>query len=244
MIRIRRSADRGRTAIDWLDSRHTFSFGEYHDPAHTAFRALRVINDDRVRPASGFGPHPHRDMEIVTLVLQGALEHRDSLGNGSVIRPGEVQRMTAARGIVHSEWNPSETEDVHLLQIWMMPRTRGRDAAYEQRPIPDVRGAFALVAGPGDPDAKASPAPVVTIDSDTDLWRAALDAGTGATLRARRGGGVWVHVARGDVTMKAADGARCDTAALSGGDGAAIDGAPEIVVTARTASEVLVFDLA
>src|SRR5258705_9669380 len=142
MIAIRKSADRGRTKIDWLDSRHTFSFGEYYDPAQSGFRALRVINEDRVRPGAGFPTHGHRDMEIITYVLEGALEHKDSLGTGSIIRPGEVQRMSAGSGVTHSEFNPSKAEAVHLLQIWIRPEAKGIDPSYEQKEFKrdDMRG--------------------------------------------------------------------------------------------------------
>src|SRR5947209_371843 len=133
MIQVRKAGERGRTRIDWLDSWHTFSFGDYYDPAHMGFRTLRVMNDDRVAPGGGFGTHPHHDMEIVTYVLDGALEHRDSLGTGSVIRPGELQRMSAGTGIRHSEFNASQTEPVHLYQIWLLPERRGLTPEYEQK---------------------------------------------------------------------------------------------------------------
>src|SRR5438270_934200 len=148
MMTIRRAEARGRTKIGWLDSRHSFSFGDYYDPEHMGFRALRVINDDRVRGGAGFGMHPHRDMEIVTYLLEGSLEHRDSLGTGSVIRPGEVQRMTAGTGILHSEYNPSADEPVHLLQIWLLPERKGLTPGYDQRTFPeeDRRGRLQLLA--------------------------------------------------------------------------------------------------
>src|SRR5437763_4134515 len=150
MMQIRRSADRGQTKIDWLDSRHTFSFGDYHDRAHMAFRSLRVMNEDWVAPGAGFGMHPHRDMEIVTYVLEGELQHRDSMGNGEVLRPGELQRMTAGTGILHSEFNPSKAAPVHLYQIWLLPRERGLTPGYEQKALPaGGPGAFRLAAAQG-----------------------------------------------------------------------------------------------
>jgi redox-sensitive bicupin YhaK (pirin superfamily) len=237
MLRLRPAAERGRTAIDWLDSRHTFSFGEYHDPRHMGVRSLRVINDDRVRPASGFGSHPHRDMEIVSFVLDGCLEHRDSLGNGSVIRPGEIQRMSAGTGIVHSEWNPSATESVRFLQVWLLPRTRGRAPGYEQVALPAAADAFHRAASP-DGGAGA-----VTIDSDAEIWNARLTPGANAALATRRGGATWIQVARGSVDVAAASAGRRGSASLAEGDGAAIDGAVELTFAARAPAEVLVFDL-
>jgi quercetin 2,3-dioxygenase len=232
MLTLRRSADRGRSDLGWLDSRFTFSFADYHDPRHMGFRSLRVLNDDRIAPAGGFGAHPHRDMEIVTWVLDGSLAHQDSMGNGSTIRPGEIQRMSAGRGVVHSERNASEVDPLHLLQIWLLPRTRGGAASYEQTTIApgDLADRFHLAAS-GTPGRGA-----VTIDQDAELWIARL--APGATVRhsfaAGRHG--WLHVARGAVDVAGH--------ALVEGDGAAIDDEREIVITARESSEVLVFDLA
>src|SRR5215469_12462187 len=166
MIALRPANQRGRTAIDWLDSRHTFSFGDYYDPAHMAFRSLRVINDDRVAPGGGFGRHPHRNMEIVTYVLEGALEHRDSLGTGSVIRAGDVQRMTAGTGIYHSEFNPSDAEPVHFLQIWLLPEELNLRPGYEQRAAAELAGGgpLRLLASRDGRDGS------VTVHQDVDLF--------------------------------------------------------------------------
>ncbi len=174
MITVRKSAERGTTQIDWLDSRHTFSFGDYYDSRWMGFGPLRVINEDFVEPGMGFGMHPHRDMEIITYIVKGALEHKDSLGTGSVIRPGDVQRMTAGRGIRHSEFNPSATERVHLLQIWIEPSERGLQPSYEQKTIPDGErhNRLRLIASPDGRDGS------VTIHQDADVYAALLDSGT------------------------------------------------------------------
>src|SRR5436190_521504 len=197
MIGVRLAEDRGRTAIDWLDSRHSFSFNDYYDPRHMGFRSLRVINDDRVAPAAGFGAHPHRDMEIITYVLSGALEHRDSLGSGEVLRPGEVQRMTAGTGIRHSEFNPSETEPVHLLQIWLLPERTGLTPGYEQKAYPEAerRGRWRLVASPDGRDGS------VTVHQDAAMSVTILDAGQTVMYELARGRHAWVQVARGAVTL-------------------------------------------
>src|SRR5438552_2530700 len=173
MIQVRPAAERGQTRISWLDSRHTFSFGDYWDPRHMGYRSLRVINDDRVAPGGGFGTHPHRDMEIVTYVLDGALEHKDSLGTGSVIRPGELQRMSAGTGIRHSEFNASATEPVHLYQIWLLPEKRGQAPSYEQKPFdPAARaGRWQLVASPNAAEGS------LTIHQDARLFLANIATG-------------------------------------------------------------------
>src|SRR3954447_21276694 len=197
MIAVRPAADRGRTTTDWLDSRHTFSFNDYYDPAYVQFRDLRVINDDKVAPAAGFGTHPHRDMEIITYVVRGALEHKDSLGTGSVIRPGDVQRMSAGTGIRHSEFNPSPTEPVHLLQIWIMPERRGLPPEYEQKAFPEAerRGRWRLVASHDGRDGS------VTVHQDVDLYATILGPGESAARPLRPGRYAWVQVARGAVTV-------------------------------------------
>jgi quercetin 2,3-dioxygenase len=231
MITIRRAGDRGHTRIDWLDSWHTFSFGEYYDPKHVDFRALRVINEDRVAPGGGFGTHAHRDMEIVTYVLEGALEHRDSLGNGSIIRPGEIQRMSAGTGIRHSEFNQSKTDAVHFLQIWVMPERAGLPAGYEQRALPpDVRGGLRLIASRDGRDGS------VTIHQDAAIHAAQLAAGASAEHALASGRHAWLQVAQGAVTVNGEG--------LQAGDGAAISDEPSVAVRADADAEVLLFDLA
>jgi quercetin 2,3-dioxygenase len=231
MIDIRRADARGHSRLSWLDSRHSFSFGEYYDPAHMGFRALRVINDDRVAPGGGFGTHPHHDMEIVTYVLDGALQHRDSLGTGSVIRPGEVQRMSAGTGIRHSEFNASQSEPVHLLQIWILPSTTGLEPGYEQRLLPPAaHGGLALVASPDGRDGS------LTIHQDTRIYAAQLAAGARVTHGLAGGRHAWVHIARGNLQVNGQ--------ALHAGDGAAVSDEAQLALRADDAAEVLLFDLA
>src|SRR6185369_15099383 len=220
-----------QTAIDWLDSRHSFSFNDYFDPENTSFRSLRVINDDKVAPGAGFGTHPHRDMEIITYVVSGALEHRDSLGTGEVLRPGEVQRMTAGTGIRHSEFNPSPTEPVHLLQIWLMPERRGLTPGYEQTAFPEAerRGKWRLVASH---DGRQES---VTIHQDADVYATLLEPGESAAHELRPGRHAWLQVARGAVTLNAKP--------LAKGDGAAISNESTLTMTATQPSELLLFDL-
>ncbi|HJQ82908.1 MAG TPA: pirin family protein [Candidatus Binatia bacterium] len=232
MITVRRSQERGHSERGWLDSRHTFSFAEYHDPRHMGFRDLRVINEDRVEPGKGFGTHGHRDMEIVTYVVSGALEHKDSMGNGSIIRPGDVQRMSAGTGVTHSEYNPSPDEPVHFLQIWILPEHEGLRPGYEQRRFPaDARrGALALLASPEGRDGS------VTIHQDVELLAALLDRGDEVTHVLRRGRHAWVQVVTGGVDV--------DGTSLAPGDGAAVSDAQSVTLRAREPSEVLLFDLA
>jgi hypothetical protein len=231
MITVRRAAERGHTHTDWLDSWHTFSFGEYHDPRHVAFRALRVINEDRIAPGGGFGTHPHRDMEIVTYVLEGVLEHRDSLGNGSVIRPGEIQRMSAGTGIRHSEFNGSRSDPVHLLQIWITPGRLGLPPGYEQRALPPgVRGGLRLIAAPDGRDG------AVTIHQAAEIHATRLAPGGTATHPLAPDRHAWVQVARGAVTANGT--------ALQAGDGAAVSDERAVTLRADTDAELLLFDLA
>lgn len=230
MLQLRKAGDRGHANHGWLDSWHTFSFADYHDPAHMGFSALRVINEDRVAPGEGFPTHPHRDMEILTYVLDGALEHKDSLGTGSVIRPGEVQRMSAGTGIRHSEFNHSPSEPVHFLQIWIVPNARGVAPGYEQKRFdlsPSVNG-FQLVASPDGRDGS------LTIHQDARVYAARLN---GATLRhslapGRRG---WLQVARGGVTLNGNE--------LRAGDGIALEQETRLELNGRDSAEVLFFDL-
>ena len=231
MITIRRAEARGKTQLPWLDSRHTFSFGEYHDPAHMGFRALRVINDDRIAPGGGFATHPHRDMEIVTYVLDGALQHRDSLGNGSVIRPGEVQRMSAGTGIRHSEINASAAEPVHLLQIWILPADMGIEPGYEQQALPSAaHGGLALIASRDGREGS------VTLHQDVAIYAAQLGRGETVTHALASGRHAWVHVALGDASVNGQP--------LHAGDAVAVSAERQLAIRADGAAEVLLFDLA
>jgi len=233
MITIRRAEERGHADHGWLDTRHTFSFADYHDPAHMGFGDLRVINEDRVQPGAGFPTHGHRDMEIISYVLEGELAHRDSLGNGSTIRPGEVQRMSAGTGVRHSEMNASASQPVHFLQIWILPSQRGLAPGYEQRAFPseERRGRLRLVASPDGRDGS------VTVHQDARLSIALLADGERVRHELASGRRAWVHVARGELTV---NGSR-----LRAGDGAAVEDevALEIEGTSTPAAEVLVFDL-
>jgi redox-sensitive bicupin YhaK (pirin superfamily) len=247
MIDIRPAAERGGSRTDWLDSRHTFSFADYHDPAHMGFRALRVINDDRVAPAAGFPPHGHADMEILSYVLEGGLEHRDSLGTGSVIRPGDVQRMSAGTGVRHSEFNASATEPVHFLQIWIVPERRGFAPGYEQKRFSDEerRRRLRLIVSRDGRDGS------VTIHQDVNVYAGLIDEGERTTLPLAPGRHAWVQVARGAVTLSgsAAGGtggparAALSSLRLGEGDGAAVSGEAALALEGHGA-EVLAFDLA
>lgn len=232
MITIRPANERGRSDIDWLDSRHTFSFSDYYDPRHMGFRALRVINDDRVFPSSGFGTHSHKDMEIISYVLEGELGHRDSLGNGSTIRPGEVQRMSAGSGVQHSEWNHSKTESVHFLQLWIKPELSGIKPGYEQLAFEpqELRGRLRLVASRDGRNGS------VTIHQDAELYATKLSAGESVAHELAPGRHAWVHIARGTVTL---NGNR-----LGEGDGASLTDETRLELAGLGDAEVLVFDLA
>jgi len=232
MIQIRRAAERGHTQWGWLDSRHTFSFGDYYDPEHAGFRALRVINDDRVKPGAGFGTHGHRDMEILSYVLEGALAHKDSSGGGGVIRAGEIQFMRAGTGVTHSEYNDSKSEPVHFLQIWIVPDSRGLKPAYGQRAFDRDAARRSLVLLASRDGREGS----LEVSQDLDLWVTLLEAGERRSLTLRPGRHAWVHVARGSASV---NGTR-----LEEGDGAAVSGEDGVTVAGDPQAEVLVFDLA
>ena len=231
-MQIRPSGERGHAVHGWLDSFHTFSFADYHDPAHMGFRALRVINEDRVAPGRGFGAHPHRDMEIITYVLDGALEHKDSMGTGSVIRPGDVQRMSAGTGVVHSEHNASSEVPVHFLQIWILPEKRNLAPSYEQRTFDAAEraGKLRVIASPDGRDGS------VTVHQDVELHASLLGSGESTAFELREGRHAWVHVARGAVEV---NGRR-----LEAGDAAAISEAGPIELRGAEDAELLLFDLA
>ncbi len=229
---IRRAADRGHVDHGWLDTWHTFSFGSYLDRRHMGFRALRVINDDRVEPGMGFGTHGHRDMEIITYVLSGALSHKDSMGNGSTIRPGNVQRMSAGTGVTHSEFNASDTEPVHLLQIWILPDRNGDVPSYEEAEFTadDKRGRLRLIASPDGRDGS------VTIHADARVFASVLGDNQRVSHAVAPGRHIWVHVATGSVEVA---GER-----LTAGDAIAISDGDDISITGIGEGEVLLFDLA
>ena len=231
MVSIRRAEERGRTKWEWLDSRHSFSFGEYFDPANMGHRTLRVINDDRVLPGAGFGAHPHSDMEILSYVLDGALEHRDSLGNGSVIRPGEIQHMRAGSGVVHSEYNPSATDPAHFLQIWIVPGKRGLTPSYGQYRFDSAKAAAGFVLLASRDGREGS----VALQQDADLWVTRLDGDAARTFDLKPRRSAWVHVARGSVVVNGR--------VLSEGDAASVSD-ETITFTNGEKAEVLLFDIA
>jgi hypothetical protein len=232
MIQLRRSDERGHAQHGWLDSRHTFSFADYRDPEHMGFRALRVINEDRVQPGKGFPPHSHRDMEILTCVLEGALEHKDSLGNTSVIRPGELQRMTAGTGVTHSEFNAARDAPVHFLQIWILPAKPSLAPGYEQRDFGSgpMRDHLRLVASPDGREGS------LTVHQDVTLHLGRLSKGAKLGHPLAAGRHAWVQVARGSVRVNGEN--------LVAGDGAALSGERAVELEALDAAHVLVFDLA
>ncbi|NJK64242.1 MAG: pirin family protein [Synechococcaceae cyanobacterium SM2_3_1] len=232
MMKLRRRHERGHANFGWLDSYHSFSFGNYYDPEHMGFRSLRVINDDNIAAGSGFGTHPHRDMEIITYVLEGAVEHKDSLGTGSIIRPGEIQRMTAGTGILHSEYNPSDTELTHLLQIWILPQQQGLEPSYEQKVthMEETPGQLKLIAAADGSHG------AVTIHQDVALYAGKLQAGDQISYALQPNRHAWIQVARGTLHLNGQE--------LQAGDGAAISDELSLDLRATGEAEVLLFDLA
>jgi quercetin 2,3-dioxygenase len=231
MLLIRRAHERGHANHGWLDSFHSFSFGDYYDPEHMSFRSLRVINEDRVAPGNGFGTHPHRDMEIISYVIEGAIEHRDSIGNGSVIRPGDVQRMSAGTGITHSEFNPSETEAVHFLQIWVVPEPTGLAPSYEQKAFDrlEKQGQLRLVASQ---DGRENS---VVVHQDVNIYATILVAQASVQLDLQTDRYYWVQVVRGEIVVNGE--------AVSAGDAIALSQESQLSLTGQQETEVLVFDL-
>ena len=231
MITVRKRDERGKAELGWLSSRHSFSFDGYYDPRHMGFSDLRVINEDHVQPAKGFSSHPHRDMEIITYVLEGALKHKDSIGTGSVIRPGEVQRMSAGTGIVHSEFNHSSEEEVHLLQIWILPEKNGIEPGYEQKKFEDkdLQNQLHLVASRDGRNGS------LTVHQDVNLYVSKMERDTKLKKSFDKDRKIWVQVARGKITLNGHT--------LEAGDGAAITNEDAIEFTAKEKSEFLVFDL-
>ncbi|HJS99925.1 MAG TPA: pirin family protein [Terriglobales bacterium] len=233
MITLRPADQRGQADYGWLHTRYTFSFADYYDPKHVHFRSLRVINEDHVEPGHGFGTHPHRDMEIITYVLEGALAHKDSMGTGSTIRPGEVQRMSAGTGVLHSEFNRSPSEEVHLLQIWILPERKGIEPSYEQKEFgrESKLNRLRLVASPDGAEGS------VTIQQDARLYASILEEGKSVRHELGEGRYAWLQVVRGEVSLNGTS--------LKGGDGAAVEHEAALEIIARSPnSEFLLFDLA
>ena len=229
-MQVRKASERGGANHGWLDTKHTFSFADYYDPQHMGFRALRVINEDKVAPGRGFGRHPHADMEILTYVLDGELGHQDSMGNGSTIKPGELQRMSAGTGVTHSELNPSKTTPVHFLQIWIMPDKRGHAPSYDQKAFPDRQGKLRVVASPDGRDGS------IAIHQDAIVAAGVLAAGDRVEHAVGAKRHVWIQVARGTIDVNGNT--------LAAGDGAAVTGEGVLAISATDAAELLVFDLA
>jgi len=232
MITLRRAEDRGHANHGWLDTYHTFSFAAYHDPAHVHFRALRVMNEDVVAPGQGFGTHPHDNMEIVTCVLEGALEHRDSMGNGEVLRPGEFQRMSAGTGITHSEFNPSADEPVHLYQIWLFPERKGIEPSYEQKSFPEEERHNKLRLVASRDAAEGS----LLIHTAARIYLSSIDAGREVEYELEPGRHAWLQVLRGSLTLNGLE--------LKASDGAAVSDEEALDIAASTDAEILLFDLA
>jgi hypothetical protein len=232
MVKVRRSDERGKAEQGWLSSRHTFSFSEYQDPQHMGFRALRVINEDRVAAGEGFDTHPHRDMEIVTYLIEGAIQHKDSMGNGSVIRPGEVQRMTAGTGVEHSEFNDSKEKPVHFLQIWILPEKKGLKPGYEQKAFAEStrKNNLKLVASPNGRDGS------VTVHQDASIFSGLLEKGASVEHLLQAARHAWLQLIRGKIEVNGKS--------LQAGDGAAVSDERSLRISASEPSELLLFDLA
>jgi len=231
MLKLRRAEDRGHANHGWLDTHYTFSFADYYDPRSMGFGALRVINDDTVGPGGGFPPHSHRDMEIITYVLEGAVQHKDSMGNGSIIKPGEVQRMSAGTGVTHSEYNASKTEPLHLLQIWILPSRAGLPSGYEQKYFGDAekRGRLRLVASPDGADGS------VRIQQNARMFASLLEGGQSVSHEFEKGRLGWLHVARGS--------AEVNGTSLKAGDGVGISDLTKLTIGSKDRGEILLFDL-
>ncbi len=232
MIKVRKSQDRGAVNLGWLDSRHSFSFGHYYDPNHMGLGPLRVINEDRVRPGRGFDTHAHRDMEIISYVLEGALEHKDSMGTGSIIKPGDVQRMTAGTGVLHSEYNHSDTDPLHFLQIWIVPEKDRLTPNYEQKHF-DLGGGDSGLALIGSPEGRNGS---IVINQDVDLFAAKLKKSASVTHHVAPGRQIWLQIVRGAGTV--------NLVGLTEGDGAAISDEGKVRIEATEDSEILLFDMA
>ncbi|MBC8032156.1 MAG: pirin family protein [Pyrinomonadaceae bacterium] len=232
MIKVRKAEQRGHFDFGWLNTYHTFSFGDYYDPSHMGFRSLRVINEDVVAPGRGFPRHGHRDMEIFTYILQGALQHRDSMGNGSIIRPGDVQRMSAGSGVTHSESNPSNVEPVHLLQIWILPSKEGIQPDYEEKKFPDdeKRNKLRQIISPNGSEG------AVRINQDASVYASTLEPDHEVVHQLESGRHVWLQVGTGSITV--------NDVRLNPGDGAAVSEESNLAIAAHESSEVLLFDLA
>lgn len=232
MLTVRKSAERGRADLGWLDSRHTFSFGDYYDPQHLGFRALRVINDDRVVAGAGFPTHPHRDMEIISYVVEGSLEHRDSMGNGGVIRPGDVQRMTAGTGVAHSEYNPSKESETRLLQIWVLPEVRGLKPGYEQRrfPMEERENRLRLIVSRDGREGS------ITVHQDIALYASVLEQGAALDFSVPADRHAWLQVVSGGLTV--------NREPLEEGDGLRVSDTEMLKLESAMGAEILLFDLA
>jgi len=232
MIQVRPSNERGKMNIGWLDTNYTFSFARYYDPKHMGFRSLRVINQDKVKPGTGFNTHPHNDMEIITYIIDGELEHRDNLGSRSVIRRGDIQRISAGTGVTHSETNPSSHEAVHLLQIWIQPDREGHTPSYDERSLSDAErtGKLLLIASNKGRDGS------MTINQDADVYNARLPAGETVTHSLGEGRGAWIQIVSGNVALNGV--------ALGPGDGASVEDVAELAMHAENDAELLLFDLA